>query len=755
MRAAGARELLRRLHDVMAARTPVQAKLDQVAELIADALESEVASIYLLRDGMLELFATRGLKQEAVHVTRLAFGQGLVGTIAESRAPLNLAEASQHPRFAYRPETGEESFHSFAGVPIIRRETSVGVLAVQHAQPRDYDEVEIEALQTVAMVLAELIAAAGLLDDRTAGNGRAAREAVSFRLQGLKLVDGQARGIAVFHRPRMVITNTVADDADVERDRLASAFVRMREEIDAMVSRAEFAGPGDHDDILETYKMFAFDEGWARRINSGIDSGLTAEAAIEAVSQAQRIKLSSAPDPYLRERLHDLDDLSNRLIRIVSGKLGTAAELGLSADTILIARNLGPAELLEYDRRFLQGVALEEGSLTAHMTILARAMGLPVIGRLKDLREQIAEGEPLLLDGSGGGLFVRPAQAVVSNYEAQAALRAKKQAGFQAIRHLPAQTLDGTRIQLMMNAGLRSDLPALDLTNADGIGLFRTEFQFLVSATLPRKGRQIALYRDVLKAAGDKPVIFRSVDIGGDKAVPYMVDPDSPEENPAMGWRALRLSLERPGLMAAQARALLEASVGQTLNLMFPMVGEPWEFDAARAIVEDRRLRLQQAGIPHATDIRYGAMLEVPALVEVLDELLPKLDFISIGTNDLTQFLLAADRGNPKLADRYDWLARGVLRYLARVVTEAHAAGVSVSVCGEMGGRPTEALALLAIGVNRLSITPAAIGPVKAMIRSTTLAPLQAQMAGWLKTPGANIRALLLAAASEQRIILD
>jgi len=755
MRVSGARELLRRLHDVMAARTPVQAKLDQVAGLIADALESEVASIYLLRDGMLELFATRGLKQEAVHVTRLAIGQGLVGTIAESRAPLNLAEASLHPRFAYRPETGEDSFHSFAGVPIVRREASVGVLAVQHVQPRDYDEVEIEALQTVAMVLAELIAAAGLLDDRAASTARAARETASFRLQGLKLVDGQARGAAVFHEPRVVITNTVADDPEQERERLSAAFVRMRAEIDSMVSRAEFAGPGDHDDILETYKMFAFDEGWARRIASGIDSGLTAEAAIEAVAQAQRIKLSSAPDPYLRERLHDLEDLSNRLIRTVSGQSGTAAQMGLTEDTILIARNLGPAELLEYDRKHLKGVALEDGSLTAHVTILARAMGVPVIGRIKDLRDQVAEGEPLLLDAALGALFVRPPQAVLNNFEAQAELRAKKQKAFAQTRHLPAETLDGTRIQLMMNAGLRTDLPALELTNADGIGLFRTEFQFLVSATLPRKGRQVALYRDVLKAAGDKPVIFRSVDIGGDKAVPYMEDRDAPEDNPAMGWRALRLSLERPGLLAAQARALLEAAAGQTLNLMFPMVSEPWEYEAARAIVEDRRDRLARAGVPHASAIRFGAMLEVPALVEVLDELLPRLDFISIGTNDLTQFLLAADRGNPKLADRFDWLSRSVLKYLRRVVSESHAAGVPVSVCGEMGGRPLEALALLAIGVDKLSITPAAIGPVKAMIRSTNLAMLKPKMAQWLQTPGTNIRALLLAEAAGTGTALD
>ncbi|PZU48031.1 MAG: phosphoenolpyruvate--protein phosphotransferase [Sphingomonas sp.] len=749
-----ARELLRRLHDVMAARQSTQSKLDQVAVLIAGALESEVASIYLLRDGMLELFATRGLKQQAVHVTRLAFGQGLVGTIAETREPLNLAQATSHPRFAYRPETGEERFHSFAGVPIIRREVCVGVLAVQHKQPRDYDEIEIEALQTVAMVLAELIAAAGLVDPDSSAP-KPPRDSNPVRLPGLKLVDGMARGQAVFHQPRVVITNTVAEDAEAERARLKAAFTRMREEIDQMVSRADFAGPGDHDDILETYKMFALDEGWARRIHDGIDGGLTAEAAVEAVAQAQRIKLGSASDPYLRERMHDLEDLSNRLIRIVSGQSDTAAKRGLQEDAILIARNLGPAELLEYDRHYLKGVALEEGSLTAHVTILARAMGIPVLGRVKGLRDAVAEGDPLLLDSSTGALFVRPAQAVLASFEERTALRVAKQAEFEQLKDLPATSVDGVRVQLMMNAGLRSDLPALDMTNADGIGLFRTEFQFLVSATLPRKGRQVGLYKDVLEAAGDRPVIFRTVDIGGDKAVPYVDSQGEREENPAMGWRAIRLALARSGLLAAQASALLEAAAGRTLHLMFPMVTEPWEYEEARAIVETRLRRMAAAGLPHAAEVKFGAMLEVPSLAMVLDELLPRLDFISIGTNDLTQFLLAADRGNPRLADRYDWLSRGLLRYLKLVVDQASAANVPVSVCGEMGGRPLEALALMAIGVEKLSITPAAIGPVKAMVRSSQLLPLRAKMAEWLATPGADVRALLTAEAEGQGIRLD
>ena len=749
-----ARAILRRLHEVMASKTAPQTKLNQVVGTIAEQLNSEVCSVYLLRDGVLELFATKGLAQSAVHVTRMAMGEGLVGTIATTREPLNLAEARAHPDFAYKPETGEDIFHSFAGVPIVRREASVGVLCVQHAEPRDYAEIEIEVLQTVAMVLAELIAGAGLIDDAQVA---AARQAASgpARLAGLKLVDGLARGIAVMHQPRVVIEHTVADDIEAERARVYGAFIRMREQVDKMMGQVEFLGGGDHHDVLEAYKMFAYDEGWSRRINEAIDSGLTAEAAIDRVQQRTRARMRSIADPYLRERLTDLDDLSNRLIRIVSGQLGTAAQSGLRGDTILLARNLGPAELLEYDRRFLKGVVLEEGSLTAHVTIVARAMGVPVLGRVRDLRTTIADGDDLLLDVTAGALFVRPTAAMVKSFQATAALKAKRQAGYARLRDLPAVTADGTRIALMMNAGLRTDAAAFEQTNADGIGLFRTEFQFLVSATLPRRESQTGLYRAVLEAAGDRPVVFRTVDIGGDKSVPYMRDEENEDENPAMGWRALRLALGRQGLMKVQARALLDAAAGRTLNVMFPMVSEPWEFDEAKALVEEQRHWMKKHRRALPTAVRYGAMLEVPALAEVLDDLLPRTDFLSIGTNDLTQFLFAADRANPRLADRYDWLSPAILRFLRRVVRTADAAGVPVTVCGEMGGRPLEALALLALGVERLSITPAAILPLKAMVRSAHLAPLRTAMAGWLDAPGSDVRAALIAAAQAQGIVLD
>jgi phosphotransferase system enzyme I (PtsP) len=748
---ASAREILTGLHEVMASRAGPQAKLNRVVRIIADAMRSEVCSIYLLRDGVLELFATVGLNQSAVHVTKLALGEGLVGTIAEKVAVLNLDEATRHPEFAYRPETGEELFHSFAGVPIVRNERAVGVLCVQHADPRAYDDVEIEALQTVAMVLSELIAGAGLVDRTTTTKGTG-RESGFERLSGLRLVAGMARGKAVYHQPRVLIEHTVAEDTEIERQRVYSAFRKMREQIESMATQAEFGTAGEHQEILETYKMFAYDEGWARRINEAIDSGLTAEAAIERVQQRTRMRMREIDDPLLKERMHDLDDLANRLLRIVSGRLGTAAQSGLEGETILIARNLGPAELLEYDRRRLKGVILEEGSLTAHVTIVARAMGVPMLGRVRDVRQVIVEGDTVLLDTNESVALVRPTSAIERGFEAKLLVNQKRRAEFAAMRDLPAVTKDGIRIEVMVNAGLRDDVAAVDVTGADGIGLFRTEFQFLVSATLPRRESQQRLYREVMEAAGDKPVIFRTVDIGGDKSLPYLRAGDDGEENPALGWRALRLALDRDALMKSQARALLEAAAGRDLQIMFPMISEPWEFDQARQLVEDQRHWLIDRKKLLPSSVRYGAMLEVPALAETLDILLPKIDFLSIGTNDLTQFLFAADRSNPRLAERYDWLSPAILRFLRRVVREAAAYKVPLGVCGEMGGRALEAMTLIGIGVERLSITPVAVGPIKAMVRSLDRGKLMPELAELLDAGTGNLRESLTTWAKRHRV---
>ena len=753
--AASARQILTQLHDVMASRTHAQGKLDRVVDIIADSLDSEVCSIYLLRERMLELFATHGLNKSAVHVTRLAMGEGLTGTIADNIETLNLAEAKAHPDFQYRPETGEEKFHSFAGVPIVYRERAVGVLCVQHVEPRRYEDVEIEALQTTAMVLSELISNNELVDEEEA-RGLAPEQTGQATVNGLQLVKGLGAGVAVFHQPRVTIDQVMAEDIEVERQRVYRAFHKMREQIDNMANNAEFGAGGEHEEVLKTYKMFAYDEGWGRRINEAIDSGLTAEAAIERVQQHTRMRMREIDDPLLADRMHDLEDLANRLLRIVSGQLGTAATQGLRRDTVLIAKNLGPAELLEYDRRRLKGVIMEEGSLTAHVVIVARAMGVPVLGRARGIRGIVREGDEILLDVDAGTATIRPTQSVATAFDTRFAKTKERQAAYAELREVEPFTRCGTRIQVMMNAGLREDISNLNLVGADGIGLFRTEFQFLVSATLPQREKQLRLYRDVLDAAGDRPVIFRTVDIGGDKAVPYLNSDDTEnEENPALGWRALRLALDRSGLLKAQARALLEAASGRTLYVMFPMVSEPWEFDAAKAVFEEQLvyLRKQKKTLPEA--IHYGAMLEVPALAEVLDLLIPKLSFLSVGTNDLTQFLFAADRANPKLVERYDWLSPGILRFMRRIAQASVGQQVELGVCGEMGGRQLEALALLGLGFRRLSITPVSVGPIKELVRQVDLAEISAAMTGWLSNPPDDLRSELSKWAKDHGIGFD
>lgn len=750
---ATARDILSGLRTIMASSANAQAKLNKVTDTIGEAVSSEVCSIYLLREGVLELYATLGLNQEAVHVTKLAFGEGLTGYIAKNVETLNLDEAASHPDFQYRPETGEEKFHSFAGVPIIRNRRAVGVLCAQHIEPRKYSEEEIEAFETAAMVLAELIANAGLIDDHTVDEPVIQDDSAN-RLTGLQLVKGKARGHAVFHQPRVKIEHTVAEDIEAERHRVYSAFDKMRDQIDQMANLAEFGAGGEHEEVLQTYKMFAYDEGWSRRINESIDSGLTAEAAIERVQQHTRMRMRQIDDPLLAERMHDLEDLANRLLRIVSGQMGTAASLGIKKDTILIARNLGPAELLEYDRRRLKGVVLEEGSLTAHVTIIARAMGIPILGQVNNIRQIVRDDDLLLLNVDENAVFIRPTLSTQQAFETQIELSAKKRAIYAELRDKEPLTKNGQRITININAGLRDDVSLLNLTGADGVGLFRTEFQFLVAATMPTRDAQQRFYRDVLEHAGDKPIIFRTVDIGGDKPLPYFKASEIKEENPAMGWRATRVGLERDGLMKVQARALVEAAAGKKLNIMFPLIAEPWEFDEAKAIFEKQMEYQKSKGKQLPVSVRYGAMLEVPALAECLDMLAGKLDFLSIGTNDLTQFLFAADRSNPKLAERFDWLSPAILRFLHRVSQKAHDLDIPFSVCGEMGGRPLDALALLSLGIQNLSITPASVGSVKAMIRSTDLGEAQKFMKDALLNPDKNIRKSLEIWAKEQKIDL-
>jgi phosphotransferase system enzyme I (PtsP) len=731
----GPRSLLRQIREVMAGGGPAQGRLDMVVRIIAGSMVAEVCSIYLRRaTGEMELFATEGLKPEAVHVTRLKAGEGLVGEIVRLGRPLNLSEAPLHPSFSYRPETGEDPFHAFLGVPLLRGGRTVGALAVQNRTARNYGEDEVEDLQTVAMVLSEVVAAGELVGLDELKDVELAPHRPE-RLKGVKFSDGLAYGTAVLHEAPVATERLLSDDPVEEEKRLSQALSALRAQIDEMLE-GQGGLAGVPYEVIDTYRMFANDRGWNRALEEAVRSGLTAEAAVERVRWEHRARLSQARDAYLRERLHDLEDLADRLLRHLSGVQPQARALPENA--ILIARNLGPADLLEYDRANLKGLLLEEGSAASHASIVCKALGIPCVGRLVGLRDRTNEGDAVIVDAETGEAFLRPRADVVEAFEARAALRAQRRAEFDRLRDTEARSKDGVKFTLMMNAGLAVDLDNMAEAGAEGIGLFRTEFQFMVAEELPRLDAQTKLYAQVLDAAGDKPVIFRTLDLGGDKVLPYMEA--MREDNPALGWRAVRMGLDRPALLRLQLRALISASRGRPLHVMFPLIATVDEFRAARSYVDRELAWAERRGRPLPSTLRVGAMIEAPAVVWHLDAILPMTDFVSVGTNDLMQYLFAADRGNPRVSDRYDALSPPALRALKTIADACRDTGTPVSVCGELAGRPLEAFALIALGFDRLSMPPAGIGPVKKMILSLELEPARRAVASLLKGGAGSVR---------------
>ncbi|WP_119274132.1 phosphoenolpyruvate--protein phosphotransferase [Taklimakanibacter deserti] len=749
--ALGPRVLLRRLREVMAEPEAAQKRLDKIVVLIAANMVAEVCSIYVMRPGqVLELYSTEGLKREAVHLSKLNVGEGLVGIIAGEAQLLNLADAQAHPAFKYLPETGEEVYNSFLGVPILRNGIVIGVLVVQNRTRRHYTEEEEEALQTTAMVLAEIIAS-GELTEVARDVAADIAHVRSHHVKGDALADGLALGHVVLHEPRVVVENLIAENIPKEKARLDGAIEQLRAHVDELVDGTETRG-GEYSEVLETFRMFAHDRGWVNRLRETVETGLTAEAAVERVQSDNRARMMRTPDPYLRERMHDLDDLANRLLRILTGQIATASRGDLPQNAIVVARNMGPAELLDYDRTKLRGVILEEAGTTSHVAIVARALGIPAAGQVEGLIDVVDTGTPIILDGTSGDVYVRPSLDIERAYADKVRFNARRQAQFQALRDTPAMTRDGIKIELGINAGLLVDLPHLHDSGAESIGLFRTELQFMMAQHFPRLDAQVRHYRGILAAANQRQVTFRTLDIGADKLLPYLRQVK--EDNPAMGWRAIRMALDRPALLRLQLRALLKAGAGQKLRIMFPMIAEVTEFLTAKTMVEKEKAHLKERGHKLPVAIELGAMIEVPALVWQLDELLPELDFVSIGSNDLLQFLYASDRQNPRLAHRYDPLSPAILKTIRAIVEAGAEHGVHVNLCGEMAGRPLEAMALIGLGLTSISMAPAAIGPVKTMILSTDRAKLWAFMEPLLHKRDQTLRLALTSFAKSQGIRL-
>jgi len=740
--------MLRRLREVMAERESAQARLDKVVMLIASNIVAEVCSLYLRRrDGSLELVATEGLNRGAVHNTHLKPGEGLVGLVAEQGEPKQFADAQHHPAFSFRPETGEESYHSFVGVPILRGGHTIGVLTVQNRTMRQYSDEEVEALQTTAMVIAETLASGGIISDEvTVEKGRDS----SLRFVGQPISESVALGHIVLHEPRIVVSTLIAEDVELERSRLQQAIEELTGQIDEMMERGDLARAGEHHEVLEAFRMFAHDHGWRRRLDEALATGLTAEAAVQRVRNDTRARMMRMPDPRFRDRLHDIDDLSNRLLRLLSGETATASTGALPEDAIVVARTMGPAELLDYDRQRLRGLVLEEGGANSHVAIVARALGIAAITQCRGVVEMVEPGDAAVLDAQGGELHVRPTHEVVHAYSDKVRFQARKQAQYAALRDVPAVTLDDQRVGLHINAGLLFDLPHLNQSGADGIGLFRTELQFMISETFPRLDQQTKLYKSILDQAGNRPVVFRSLDVGGDKIIPYFRG--GAEENPALGWRAIRMTLDRPALFRTQMRALLRASQGRALRIILPMISDVSEFQTARRLIDHELTLLKRHGRPEPSQLMVGAMVEVPALLWQLDHLLPLTDFVSVGSNDLVQFLFAADRSNERVAGRFDSLNPAALRALRHIVREAERFETPVTLCGEMAGKPLEAMALIGLGFRAISMAPASVGPVKAMILSLDTSELSARLEQWLDTSTTSLRDELKRFAAEKGV---
>lgn len=709
------RDLLKRLRETMVEDGDGQARLDHIVELVASSMGSEVCSIYLRRDRQtLELCATEGLNQEAVHQTRMRIGEGLVGKVAKTARPVNAPNAPQTKGFRYMPETGEELYKSFLGVPVQRMGEVLGVLVVQNRDTREYSEDETYALEVVAMVLAEMKELGVFTGD---GEAMSAPHQRAHMLEGGVAQEGFAQGVVLLHDPKIVVSNLVSDDPDEEKARLKVAMDQLRVGVDDLLNATRRGAGKDQTDVLEAYQMLANSKGWTARLEANIDSGLTAELAVEKEQSTTRARMERVPDPYLRERLHDFDDLSNRLLRVLTGQ-GRNPKDSLPENAILVAENIGPAELLEYGKR-LKGVILEQGSVGAHAAIIARAWAIPMLINVKPITREALNGDEILVDGDQGIVHLRPSDEVKTVFQGTMSMLSEAQEKYAAIREIPTKTVDGTRIKMQMNAGLLVDLPSLESSGAEGVGLFRTELQFLMRSAVPKRDELAKTYGHVMDSANGKPVTFRTLDIGSDKVASYMNPMDEP--NPAMGWRAIRLGLDKQGVMKMQLQALIRGAAGRPLRVMFPFIAQFNEFRDARALFFKVLKNEEKLGHVIPSDIEVGAMLETPSLAFAPDQFFEMCDFISIGGNDLKQFFYAADRENERVRKRYDTLNVSFLTFIEQIAARCDAFDTPVSFCGEDAGKPIEALCFAAMGLRELSMRPMSIGPVKDILLRTDL----------------------------------
>jgi phosphotransferase system enzyme I (PtsP) len=708
-------EVLRRIIQEVNAAPDLAQALTIIVQRVKQAMAADVCSVYLtdFANQQHVLMASDGFNPEAIGTVRLGPNEGLIGVVCERAEPLNLDNAPDHPRYRFIAETGEERYHAFLGVPIIQHRKALGVVVVRQRARRKFDESEVTLLVTIAAQLAGAIAHAEVSGGINGLHGEQWQG--SRPIEGLPGAPGVAVGTAVVIYPPTdldAIPNRKASDVEAEVAAFAGAVAKVRDDIETIAARLSQTLPAEDLALFDAYLHMLQGESLVGKTIARIRLGLWAPAALRDTIAEHTSAFEAMGDSYLSERASDVRDLGLRLL--VYLQTDTRGQQHYPENTIIVGEETTASMLAEVPLGRLAGVISVRGSSSSHVAILARAMGVPAVMGIADLSVARVDGREVVVDGHRGRVYVQPTQVVRTEYLRIAQEERELSAGLAELRDVPAVTLDGFHMPLYANTGLISDITSTLNSGAEGIGLYRTEFPFMVRERFPGEEEQRLIYRQVLEAFAPRPVTLRTLDIGGDKSLPYFpID----EDNPFLGWRGIRISLDHPEIFLVQLRAMLRASRGlNNLHLLLPMVSTPAEVDDSLILIKRAHAELVETG----EDIvmpKIGVMIEVPSAVYQSDAIAARVDFLSVGSNDLTQYLLAVDRNNARVAGLYDALHPAVLCALLHVVESAHRNNKPVSVCGEMAGDPAAALLLLGMGMDSLSMSVASLPRVKWVIR--------------------------------------
>lgn len=717
-------EQLRRIVQEVNSAQDLQNALDIIVRRVREALNTHVCSVFLLDNDLNShvLMASEGLKRESVGHVSLEVGEGLVGLVAKHAEPINLEDASLHPSFHYLQETGEEEFHAFLGVPIIHHRVVLGVLVVQNKECRRFDESEEAFLITLSAQLAGVIASAEATD-AAAGVSPSGHKISDTVFAGVSGAPGVAIGRVVVKFPKADLRQVPmrpARDVEAEIELFRQSLEKVRNDMRSLHEKLAGHVAEEERQIFDVYLHMLDDDALGNEVVARIRNGLWAQGALAAVGREHVRSFELMQDEYLSERSADIKDLCSRVLFYLQE--GEQEETEYYDDTILLGEELTPSMLAEVPKGKLKGIISIKGSGNSHVAILARTMGIPTVMGAVDLPISQLDGKDVILDGYKGELIGNPSEAVLERYQSTIKEQDAFIAGLQELISLPCETTDNHRVHLWVNTGLITDVAQSLEHGAEGVGLFRTEVPFLLSERFPSEQEQTNIYREQLEAFSPAMVTMRTLDVGGDKALSYF---PIEEENPFLGWRGIRVTLDHPEIFMAQIRAMMRASIDlENLQIMLPMISNVNEVNSAMQLIKRAHRELLQEGM----NVRFppvGVMIELPAAVYQTRALVRLVDFVSVGSNDLTQYLLAVDRNNPRVANLYSAFHPAVLQALFHVVQEAQDEGKQVCICGEMAGDPGAAVLLMAMGFDILSMNAANLLKVKSVIRSVSLEAAQ------------------------------